>query len=105
MQKQEIQNVNLILNSEEGIKPIQNYAGIGFLTKDSSGFHFTEKVRYKRIRNVRIAKLEDGTFIMYERRSGNYRIQVIASADEMNQKAILAKIAPMLKEAREGGLI
>ena len=105
MQKQEIKNVNLVLNSEEGIKPIQNYAGIGFLTKDSTGFHFTEKVRYKRVRNVRIAKLEDGTFIMYVRKTGLYKIQVEAAPDEMNQKAIIAKIAPMLKEAREGGLI
>lgn len=105
MQKQEIQNVKLILNSEEGIKPIQNYAGIGFLTKDSTGFHFTEKTRYKRIRNVRIAKLEDGTFIMYERKTGMYRLQVYLKDEELNQKAIIAKVAPMLKEARDGGLI
>ena len=105
MQKQEIQNVNLILNSEEGIKPIQNYAGIGFLTKDSTGFHFTEKVRYRRVRNVRIAKLEEGTFIMYVRKTGKYKIQIEADLEEMTQKGILAKLSPMLKEAREGGLI
>jgi len=105
MQKQEIQNVNLILNSEEGIKPIQNYSGTGFLTKDSSGFHFTERKRYTRTRNIRVAKFDEGTYIMFEPHTGMYKMQVYLTQSEMTQKGAIAKIAPMFKEAKEGGYL
>ena len=103
--KQEIQNINLVLTSEEGIKPLLNYVGVGRLTKDSTGFHFIEKKRITRTKNQRVAKLCEGTFIMYEVRTGRFKMQIMLDENEMNQKAILEKVRPLLKEAKEGGMI
>ena len=103
--KQQLSNINLLLTSEDGIKPLMNYAGMGMLTKDSTGFHFQEKKRIARVRNTRIAKLGEGTFIMYEVRTGRYKLQVMLNSDEMSLKSIYDKIRPMLKEAKEGGMI
>ena len=105
MQKQEIKNVNLVLQSTEGVQPLQNYSGVGFLTKDSTGFHFTERTRYRRTRNIRIAKLRDGTFMMYQPKDGYYRIQLTLPAEDMTLKKISPQISAMLKEARQGGLL
>ena len=105
MQKQEIKNVDLVLMSNEGIKPIQEYAGKGFLTKDSKGFHFTENKRYTRVRNSRIAKLGEGTYMMYEPKTGMYRMQLYLKENELNQKAIIEKAGALLKEGRERKLI
>lgn len=105
MQKQEFMGVKLTLRSEEGIKPLIDYFGRGRLTKDSDGFLFTERPTHKRIRNVRVAKLCEGTFIMYEVKTGRYKLQVMLNGDEMSLKAINDKVRPMLKEAKEGGMI
>ena len=103
--KQQLSNINLVLTSEEGIRPLMNYAGVGMLTKDSTGFHFKEKKRIARVKNTRVAKLCEGTFIMYEVKTGRFKLQVMLDQDEMNQKAIIDKVRPMLQEAREGGMI
>ena len=105
MQKQEILGVKLTLKSEEGIKPLMDYYGRGRLTKDSDGFLFTERPTHKRIRNVRVAKLCEGTFIMYEVKTGRFKLQVMLDDKEMTLKAINEKVRPMLKEAKEGGMI
>ena len=105
MQKQEIKNVNLVLNSEEGIRPMLSYAGIGILTKDSTGFHFTEKKRCKRIRNIRLAKIDEGNLLMYMQKSGLYKCVVLATSQELTVKGISKKVSALLKQAREGGLI
>lgn len=105
MQTQEIQNVKLVLKSEEGIKPLLQYAGTGFLTVDSNGFHFVERQRYKRVKNIRLAKLSEGTFMMYMQKEGDYKIELRLSSDELTVKSASKKISALLKEARESGLL
>lgn len=105
MQTQEIQNVKLVLKSEEGIKPLQQYAGTGFLTVNSSGFHFVERQRYKRVKNIRLAKLSEGTFMMYMQKEGDYKIELRLSSDELTVKSATKKVSALLKEARESGML
>lgn len=105
MQTQEILGVKLTLKSEEGIKPMMNYNGLGRLNSNSTGFHFTEKKKVTRVKNCRVAKLCEGTFIMRETKTGLFKVQIMLSESEMTQKALLEKFKPMIVEAKEGGWI
>ena len=103
--KQEIDNVKLVLQSKNGINPCQNYAGMGRLAKDSTGFHFVESKKYARNRNTRINERGDENSVFYMRATGKIRFIVFCDADECNQKAIIEKIKPLLKDAKEGGYV
>lgn len=102
--KQEFENVKLTLNSEEGIKPLMNYDGWGRLNT-KNGFCFTERKKVTRVKNCRVAKLCEGTFIMHERKTGLFKVQIMLSESDMTQKGLLEKFRPMLEEAKEGGWI
>lgn len=103
MQKQVIKNVELILKSEGGIRPLTDYHGRGRLSKESTGFLFIERPTYKRIKNVRVAKTCEGCFIMRETTTGLFKLQLMLTDEEMTQRAITEKVKPLLVEAREGG--
>lgn len=81
-----------------------NYDGWGRLNT-KNGFSFTEKKKVTRVKNCRVAKLCEGTFIMHERKTGLFKVQIMLNENEMTQKALLEKFRPMLEEAKEGGWI
>lgn len=86
-----------------------DYFGKGRLSKNADGFSFVENSKVIRVRNRRIAKIGEGTFIMYETKTGKFKIQIMLDNLDLKNgdtvKVVSELTKQMLLQAEEEGLL
>ena len=99
MRKKGIKNVELHVETREGIRPLLSYSGRGRLLPGNK-FQFTENPYRKRVRNVRVVGSKDVDNLFYLPKNGMYRMTLFMTAGQMNTKSISAKAQKMINEAK-----
>ena len=104
MRKKVIKNVELHVETREGIRPLLSYSGRGRLMPGNK-FLFTENPYHKRVRNVRVAGSKDVDNLFYLPKDGMYRMTLYMKPKEMCEKSISAKVQKMINAAKAKGAL
>ncbi len=104
MRKKVIKNVELHVETREGIRPLLSYSGRGRLMPGNK-FQFTENPYHKRVRNVRVAGSKDVDNLYFLPSKQKFRMTLYMTAKEMCEKSISAKAKRIISVAKAKGAL